>query len=104
MDGLHRWHGVTSGSIAAARPKTAFALTIHKTQGSEYDAVVVALPARPSPVLTRELLYTGITRTKGAVTVVGSEAAIRAAIGRPIVRSSGLRERLELVRGERVLH
>ena len=84
--------------------ETAFALTIHKTQGSEYDAVVVALPARPSPVLTRELLYTGITRTKGAVTVVGSEAAIRAAIGRPIVRSSGLRERLELVRGERVLH
>ena len=76
--------------------ETAFALTIHKTQGSEYDAVVVALPARPSPVLTRELLYTGITRTKGAVTVVGSEAAIRAAIGRPIVRSSGLRERLSV--------
>ena len=74
--------------------ETAFALTIHKTQGSEYESVVVALPARPSPVLTRELLYTGITRTKGAVTVVGSEAAIRAAIGRPIVRSSGLRERL----------
>jgi exodeoxyribonuclease V alpha subunit len=74
--------------------ETAFALTIHKTQGSEYESVVVALPARPSPVLTRELLYTGITRTKGAVTVVGSEVSIRAAIGRPIVRSSGLRERL----------
>jgi exodeoxyribonuclease V alpha subunit len=74
--------------------ETAFALTIHKTQGSEYESVVVALPARPSPVLTRELLYTGITRTKGAVTVVGSELSIRAAIGRPIVRSSGLRERL----------
>ena len=74
--------------------ETAFALTIHKTQGSEYEAVVVALPARPSPVLTRELLYTGLTRTKGPVTVVATEEAIRAAVARPITRSSGLRERL----------
>ena len=75
--------------------ETAFALTIHKTQGSEYPAVVVALPARPSPVLTRELLYTGVTRTKQAVTVVATAEAIRASVERPIVRSSGLRERLE---------
>ena len=74
--------------------ESAFALTIHKTQGSEYESVVVTLPARPSPVLTRELLYTGITRTKGAVTVVASEAALRAAIGRPILRHGGLRGRL----------
>ena len=74
--------------------ETAFALTIHKTQGSEYPAVVIALPARPSPVLTRELLYTGITRTRSPVTVVASEEAIRAAVDRPITRSSGLRERL----------
>jgi exodeoxyribonuclease V alpha subunit len=74
--------------------ETAFALTIHKTQGSEYESVVVALPARPSPVLTRELLYTGITRTRGPVTIVASEACLRAAIERPIVRHGGLRERL----------
>ena len=69
-------------------------MTIHKTQGSEYDAVVVALPARPSPVLTRELLYTGFTRTRGGLVVVASEATLRAAVARPIRRSSGLRERL----------
>jgi len=74
--------------------ETAYALTIHKTQGSEYDQVVVALPFRASPVLTRELLYTGITRTRGPVTIISSEASLRAAIGRPIYRSSGLRERL----------
>jgi exodeoxyribonuclease V alpha subunit len=74
--------------------ETAYALTIHKTQGSEYDAVVVALPARPSPVLTRELLYTGFTRTRGGLVVVASEATLRAAVARPIRRSSGLRERL----------
>ncbi len=75
--------------------ETAFALTIHKTQGSEYAAVVVALPARPSPVLTRELLYTGVTRTRGPVTVVAAEEVVRAAVGRSIERSSGLRERLQ---------
>jgi exodeoxyribonuclease V alpha subunit len=74
--------------------ETAHAMTIHKTQGSEYQQVVVALPARPSPVLTRELLYTGITRTRETVTIVASEAALRAAIERPIVRHGGLRERL----------
>ncbi len=74
--------------------ETAYALTIHKTQGSEYEVVVVALPARPSPVLTRELLYTGITRTKGRLTVVATEEAIRSAVGRATRRSSGLRERL----------
>jgi exodeoxyribonuclease V alpha subunit len=74
--------------------ETAYALTIHKTQGSEYERVIVALPARPSPVLTRELLYTGITRAKSGLVVVASEETLRAAVARPITRSSGLRERL----------
>jgi exodeoxyribonuclease V alpha subunit len=74
--------------------ETAYALTIHKTQGSEYPHAVVALPARPSPVLTRELLYTGITRTRRGLTLVASEVSLRAAVSRPIRRSSGLRERL----------
>jgi len=75
--------------------ETAYALTIHKTQGSEYERVIVALPARPSPVLTRELLYTGITRAKSGLVVVASEETLRAAVARPITRSSGLRERLQ---------
>lgn len=74
--------------------ETAYALTIHKTQGSEYPHVVVALPARASPVLTRELLYTAITRTREGLSLVASESALRAAIARPIHRASGLRERL----------
>jgi exodeoxyribonuclease V alpha subunit len=73
---------------------TWWSMTIHKSQGSEFPHAVVSLPAVDSPVLTRELLYTGVTRAKERVTVVGSEAAIRAAVGRPVRRSSGLRDRL----------
>lgn len=71
-----------------------WAMTIHKSQGSEFDHVIVSLPSHSSPVLTRELLYTAITRGKPEVTVVATEAALREAIGRPVSRASGLRERL----------
>jgi len=56
--------------------------------------VVVALPEPPSPILTRELLYTAVTRAKRAVTVIASEAAVRAAVERPVARASGLTARL----------
>jgi len=69
---------------------TWWAMTIHKSQGSEYRHVVVSLPPSDSPILTRELLYTAVTRAKERVTVVGSETAIRAAIARPVARASGL--------------
>lgn len=69
-------------------------MTIHKSQGSEFPHVVVSLPDGDSPILTRELLYTAITRAQQRVTVIGSEAAIRRAVGRPVLRASGLRERL----------
>jgi exodeoxyribonuclease V alpha subunit len=55
---------------------------------------VVALPHAGSPILTRELLFTAVTRAKEQVTVVSSEAALRLAIGRPIARASGLKDRL----------
>ena len=55
---------------------------------------MVSLPPADSPILTRELLYTAVTRAKEQVTVVGSEASLRAAIERPIARASGLRDRL----------
>jgi exodeoxyribonuclease V alpha subunit len=74
--------------------ETWWAMTIHKSQGSEFSHAVVSLPDEHSRVLTRELLYTGITRGREQVTVVSSEAALRAAIARPVSRASGLRARL----------
>jgi len=71
-----------------------WAMTIHKSQGSEFLHAVVALPTVDSPILTRELLYTAVTRAKPEVTVVGSEASIRLAIDRPVARASGLQDRL----------
>ncbi len=74
--------------------ETVHALTIHKSQGSEYEHVVVVLPERVSRIVTRELLYTGVTRASGRVTVIGSCAVIEAAIRRPIRRATGLADRL----------
>jgi exodeoxyribonuclease V alpha subunit len=71
-----------------------WAMTIHKSQGSEFAHAVVALPTTDSPVLTRELLYTAVTRGKPEVTVVASERIVRLAIDRPVARASGLRDRL----------
>jgi exodeoxyribonuclease V alpha subunit len=73
---------------------TVHALTIHKSQGSEYAHVIVVLPEQPSRIVTRELLYTGVTRASRRVTIVGSEEVIRAAIARPIRRATGLADRL----------
>jgi exodeoxyribonuclease V alpha subunit len=77
-----------------ASVETWWAMTIHKSQGSEYRHAVVSLPTHGSPVLTRELLYTGVTRAREKVTILGSESAIRTGISRPVARASGLRERL----------
>ena len=71
-----------------------WAMTIHKSQGSEFPHAVVALPTVDSPILTRELLYTAVTRAKPVVTVVGSAEMIRLAVSRPVARASGLRDRL----------
>jgi exodeoxyribonuclease V alpha subunit len=54
----------------------------------------VILPEPDSPLLTRELLYTAVTRAREQLIVAGSEASIRAAVARPVARASGLRERL----------
>jgi exodeoxyribonuclease V alpha subunit len=72
----------------------AWAMTVHKSQGSEFDQVLLALPADDSPVLTRELLYTGITRARQRVALWANEATLRAAIARRAERMSGLRDRL----------
>jgi len=72
---------------------TAFAMTIHKAQGSEFERIVVLMPARPSRVLSRELLYTAITRAKAAVTVHARAEILGIAIGATLRRESGLRRR-----------
>ncbi len=74
--------------------ETAFAMTIHKSQGSEFESVLLLLPDKESPILTRELLYTGITRTKQRLILVGNEKIIRSAISTQIQRSSGLLDAL----------
>ena len=74
--------------------ETWWAMTIHKSQGSEFDSVIVSLPEPPSLVLSRELLYTAVTRAKRSVSIVASEESLRAAIGHPSERSSGLSDRL----------
>jgi len=73
---------------------SAYAVTVHKSQGSEYDTVVVVLPPPTSPLATRELLYTAITRARRRVMIVGDEAAVRTAVLRPSVRMGGLAEGL----------
>jgi exodeoxyribonuclease V alpha subunit len=72
----------------------AFVMTVHKSQGSEFDNVLLILPDKESPVLTRELIYTGLTRARSRVEVWFQESVLRAAIARTIQRGSGLRDRL----------
>ncbi len=73
----------------------AWAMTVHKAQGSEFAHVLLTLPAKVSPVATRELVYTGITRAKKRVTLWADETVLRAAIERRSLRMSGLRERFQ---------
>jgi exodeoxyribonuclease V alpha subunit len=71
-----------------------YAMTVHKSQGSEFDNVMVLLPDRPSKVVTRELVYTAITRAKKTVEIWGSEVALREALSRTTRRESGLKDML----------
>ena len=72
----------------------AFSMSVHKSQGSELDEVVVILPAPGSPLLSRELFYTAVTRARRRVVVHGSAASIREATLRPADRASGLADAL----------
>lgn len=74
--------------------ETAFAMTVHKSQGSEFDRVLLILPSTDSELLTRELLYTAITRAKESVEIWGDEAVFSAAAGRKSERHSGLMDLL----------
>jgi len=74
--------------------ETVFAMTVHKSQGTEFDRVLFILPEGDARVLTRELLYTGVTRARKRVDLWAGEAALRAAVSRKIERVSGLRDML----------
>ncbi len=80
------------------RHEMCFAMTIHKSQGSEYDAVALVLPAVGSPIMTRELLYTGITRSKERVYVFAADSALQEALEKRVVRRSGLGAMLRRLR------
>ncbi|HOB04204.1 MAG TPA: exodeoxyribonuclease V subunit alpha [Propionibacteriaceae bacterium] len=74
--------------------ETVHALTVHKAQGSQFTAITVVLPMLGSPLLTRELLYTALTRASHHVTLVAHPAALEQAVTRRALRASGLRTRL----------
>jgi exodeoxyribonuclease V alpha subunit len=89
--------GYGSISVSPSRlsaVETVFATTVHKSQGSEFENAALVLPDPDSPLLTRELLYTAVTRAKRTLTVVGPEESLRVAVSRPIARASGLTARL----------
>lgn len=88
--------GKPRGILPARLPEheTAYALTVHKAQGSEFSHVLFLLPDGESPLLTRELLYTGITRARDVVELWWTEAAIRAALARRTTRLGGLLDAL----------
>jgi exodeoxyribonuclease V alpha subunit len=74
--------------------ETVYAMTVHKSQGSEFDRVILVHPDTQSPVLTRELVYTAITRARQKVEILSGREILERAIGQPTRRWSGLGERL----------
>lgn len=74
--------------------ETVFATTVHKAQGSQYERVVFVLPMEPSPVTTKELLYTAVTRASDSLAIYSAPGVWEVAAGRRVERSSGLRDRL----------
>ncbi|CAL1241572.1 exodeoxyribonuclease V subunit alpha [Candidatus Methylocalor cossyra] len=88
--------GTLRGVAPARLPEhdTVYAMTVHKSQGSEFDEIVLLLPETESPVLDRPLLYTALTRARRRVEIRASQAILEAAIRRQPRRASGLAERL----------
>lgn len=80
------------GRLGAARPL--HAITVHRSQGSQFDRVTLILPVAGSPLATRETLYTAVTRAKQHVRLIGSAEAVTTATERPVARATGLGTRL----------
>ncbi len=88
----------SSGQLRSLAPSrlpahdTVFSSTVHKSQGSEFDRILLLLPNHDTRVLTRELIYTGITRAKSAVEIWGRKEVFSLALQRRVQRTSGLRD------------
>jgi exodeoxyribonuclease V alpha subunit len=99
-DGRLRVHVSSPTGIRAYAPsrlpdvQTVYAMTVHKSQGSQARRVTVVLPPEESPLLSRELFYTAVTRAQEKVRVVGTVDAVRVAVERQVQRASGLAARL----------
>jgi len=84
----------TFSATSLPQVDTVHALTIHKSQGSEFAHTIVVLPKGKSKILTRELLYTGITRAKPNLTLVATQEALEIAISNKVQRATGLTDLL----------
>lgn len=97
---LRVWFEQSGGELRSWLPsrlpphETVLAMTVHKSQGSEFDEVALVLPDAPSPLLTRELVYTGITRAKRLLTLYATPSLLAQAIRTRTERHSGLAARL----------
>jgi len=107
-DGLRVWFELSdrdgNSGLRSFSPRalpaheSAWAITIHRSQGSEYRSVAVLLPPdETSRILTRELVYTAISRARSHAEIWASDSALLAALSRPVVRQGGLRERLKFI-------
>ncbi len=99
-DGTRVAFATTDGGVRTFAPQrvsglvSVFAMSVHKSQGSQFDEVVLVLPSQHSPVLTRELLYTGVTRARSRLTLVADPKILDVALTRRVQRASGLAARL----------
>lgn len=97
---LRVWFDSAGGGLRTFIPgqlpahETAWALTIHKAQGSEFDEVLIVFPESDNQILCRELLYTALTRARTKVSLVVSEEILKTAVSRKTARHSGLAQRL----------
>lgn len=100
---LRVYFPLPDGSIKSVQPsrlpehETAYAMTVHKSQGSEFEHTVLVLPPDFLPLLTRELLYTAITRARKQLSLYVTDKVLMGAIRTPTQRRSGLAERLQLM-------
>jgi len=98
---LKVWFKETDGHYRAILParlpqhETVYAMTIHKSQGSEFDHVMLVLPDKPVPLLSKELLYTGITRARKYVDIAASQAIFDFAVNQRVVRNSGVQSKVQ---------
>lgn len=99
-DGKHLVYFQKEEGIKSVAPgrlpehEIAFAMTVHKSQGSEFDALSLVLPDKPSKVMSRELIYTAITRARNSLAIMGNAEVLRYSIQNKIERTSGLRDHL----------